>query len=226
MKIREFRERERGPEAELLDTILGWSRDSQWFENRTAGSSPLAAVELPIGAGIPDAIVASYRSELTDALRLRQPHARILSYLRNISCARQSTISHRLGLESSELDDILSELIASKAVNRSGKSLAIAPKWRSILPVTVSIEAKVSKWQKAITQADRNRIFAHYSYVALPYRLARHASNDACVADTGLGVLGVRKCGAVVHVRRARRRTPKIWSYYYTLAFRFGRDML
>jgi hypothetical protein len=36
----------------------------------------------------------------------------------------------------------------------------------------VSIEAKLSKWTKALNQAFRNTAFSHYSYVLLPKKIA------------------------------------------------------
>jgi len=53
----------------------------------------------------------------------------------------------------------------------------------------VSIEAKLSKWKKALNQAFRNTSFSHYSYVLLPKKIAdrvKKYSNEFTRRSVGL----------------------------------------
>ena len=112
----------------------------------------------------------------------------------------------------------LDRLRGLRAVNRRGTAYSIAPRWRDILAEVVTIEAKVSKWRRAVQQARRNRLFAHRSYVALPEHLVPRVSTDAGFLASGVGLLAVDDGGATLLVREATVGMPRIWVYYYRLA--------
>jgi hypothetical protein len=96
---------------------------------------------------------------------------------------------------------------------------ALSEDWRAVLPEIVTIEVKVGDWRRAVAQAARNRIFAHRSFVALPDQVARRVKTETIFRELGIGLLSVASDNEVRVVRRARRATPKVWFYYYSLAF-------
>ena len=114
--------------------------------------------------------------------------------------------THLLGRQAGKLSASLTALINAKVVSESPEGFSLEPAWRTILPEVVSIEAKVSNWRKAVSQAARNQLFSHRSFVALPTNVATRASTDEHVAREGIGVLAVAQDGSVTVVRSAATR--------------------
>jgi hypothetical protein len=106
----------------------------------------------------------------------------------------------------------------------SDKAFVLPPKWKEILPEIVAVEVKVSDWHRAIEQAARNRIFANRSFVALPEQVALRVRAEPLFRQLGLGLISVIEGGAVRVLRKARRRQPMVWNYYYKLAVVLARS--
>jgi len=88
----------------------------------------------------------------------------------------------------------------------------------------VAVEAKLTRWTDAITQALSYLSFANRSYVALPQRtvLKSKRVKDACL-DSGIGLLSVGKSNAQVLVRATRREPlspERVWLIWKTLGLR------
>ena len=60
---------------------------------------------------------------------------------------------------------------------------------RDILPEVTAIEVKVDNWQRALSQALRNRTFAHRSFIALPVKVAARVRRAPALLQSGIGVI-------------------------------------
>jgi DNA-binding Lrp family transcriptional regulator len=176
------------------------------------------AASLPLGAGVPDLVVVSYDPQVFALAHVDLTDAQILAYLRAVGKARLETIAQRMGTSPEKLSGRLSDLVEAEAIATSANTFSLTPPWRRILPEIITIEVKVSKWQKAIEQAARNRIFAHRSFVALPDKVARRIRSEEVLAALGIGLISVSENGIATVVRKPRRRSPTVWTYYYRLA--------
>jgi hypothetical protein len=213
-EITQFRPRRPGPELRIqetvearIHTILGTTASDIW-----------TAAGLPLGAGVPDLLVASYHREVLALAKVDISHSEILAYLRVVGRARLETIAERLGMPERATQKRVEALLDARVLSVSGDVFALPPQWREILPEIVTIEVKVSDWRRAIGQAARNRIFANRSYVAVPQRVAERIRTEPMFGQLGIGLVGVSEEKTVRIFRKARRRQPVVWAYYYKLA--------
>lgn len=220
MTVKYFRRRREGPESLLEDAVLESSlvlEPKPGFEYWVGGA-------VPLGAGIPDLTLVGFRPEVLDASSLDGWCTHLLAYLRSVPRASACTMATRLARPLGFINSRLAELDEAKAVTRRGDVFRLSARWRNILPDVVSVEAKVSDWRGAILQASRNRVFCHRAFVAFPEQLARRVMSAAPFSRHGIGILGVTDDGETTVVRAARRAPPRVWSYYYQLAFRLAAD--
>lgn len=214
MSVTYFRPRRQGPELALEDAVaqsgpamLLDGDDEHW----TAGS-------LPLGAGMPDLTFVSYDPEVVVGLVGKCARAiDVMAYLRVVHEARTDTIARRTKRPVRLIERLLDELVEAEVVESDGDNFGLSEAMRNALPEVVTVEAKVSHWNAALSQAARNTIFAHYSYVALPLQIARRVRAEPRFTRFGVGILGVND-KKVSLVRRPRRQRPSVWSYYYRLA--------
>lgn len=206
-----------GPESDLqrrlengLSSVYNCSHDERYIW--TGGG-------VPIGAGQPDLIVARCQPEISTLSDVEAVSYLILGYVRAVGRAKRSTISARIGHPLRRLESVFDDLEANGILISQGDALSVSLVWRDILEDVIAVEVKVSDWRRAAYQALRNTILAHRSYVGLPGSVARRIHNEEVFRSHGIGVLAIDEAG-VRTVRRARRSQPKIWSYYYALAYR------
>lgn len=173
---------------------------------------------ITIGAGQPDLIVTSYKPELASLNRISLTAPNLLGYMRTVKYVTLEKLSLRLGVDRKSLEPALEELIESCIVSQSGNCFALEESWRDIFEDVIAIEVKVSNWRKAVCQAVRNTIVGHRSYVAVPPKVAVRVCEDEMVRLQGIGVISIGD-EEIKIVRRARKTQPKVWSYYYKLAF-------
>jgi len=173
---------------------------------------------VPIGAGLPDIVVASCDPAMSAVARVEAPHAAILAYLRGVGRARAETIAARLAQPLRKVLRCLDLLTRSEAIMNSSGTYSLATAWRNPLPEIVSVEVKVADWQKAVSQAGRNCIFSHRSFVALPLPIAQRVRSEIVFRQTGVGLLAVDDDHEVALLRPSPRREPRVWTYYYELA--------
>jgi hypothetical protein len=214
MDVTYFRPRRPGPEVVIENAVA--QRIPELFPNETY---PLwTAGSVPIGAGMPDLVVVACEPQVFALTKVEIPTAHILAYLRAVGRARLETIASRMRRPTEVIVRCLNGLVEVEAVSSHSATFSLVPTWRDILPEIVTIEAKVSNWQKAVEQANRNRIFAHSSFVALPERVAHRVKSEEIFRKLGIGLLSVNEHHEVEMVRRARRNHPRVWAYYYYLA--------
>lgn len=213
-EINQFRSRRPGPESLIQETLekrvhsfIGPSATDIW-----------TAAALPIGAGVPDLVVASYHRDVLALAQVDISHSAILAYLRVVGRARLETIAERLQMPEKAAQKRLEALLDARVLSVLDSVFVLPAPWKDILPEIVTIEVKVADWKRAVEQASRNRIFAHRSYIAVPQRVADRIRTEPLLGQLGLGLVGVTDDNSVQIVRRPRRRQPVVWTYYYRLA--------
>jgi hypothetical protein len=211
--IAQFRLRRPGPEVLIQDAVA-----AQIPELFSSSENLWTGTSVPIGAGMPDLVVVSYYPEVLALAKIDLTDASIFAYLRAVRKARLETIAERTGTCAKKLSDRLSTLVDAEAIEASCDTFALSPLWREILTQVITIEVKVSNWQKAIRQAARNRIFAHLSFVALPCAVARRVRTEPLFSDLGIGLISVAENSIATVVRKPRRSRTTVWTYYYRLA--------
>lgn len=218
MQITYFRRRRPGPESRLEDAVA--DRIPALFpETCWAGGS------VPVGAGVPDLVIVRCEPRVFALANVPVPNAQILAYLRAVGCARASTIANRIGQPEPVIIRCLHGLVEVQAVAAEANAYRLSPEWREILPEIATVEVKVANWRKAVEQASRNRIFAHKSFVAFPQKTAERVSREEAFQKTGIGLLGISDDNEVQVIRRPVRRSPRVWSYYYQLAYFAAKDI-
>jgi hypothetical protein len=216
-----YRRMRAGPEATLQASVVNRLHDLFPQQGRlvwTAGSPQ-------IGAGCPDIVLTAYEPHVVALTDVHLSEHALLAYLHAVRRARAETISARLQRSPRALERSLSALVESKIIIVDHGAYALSDDWRSILPEVVAIEVKVGDWRRAASQAIRNSIFAHRSFVALPKHVAARARSEELFREYGIGILAVEDGGEVHVAKRARRGMPRVWSYYYSLASMTARHL-
>ena len=212
-----FRPRRHGPESTIEDSVI--RHLPLFFETQhpmwTAGS-------VPLGAGFPDLIHAAYHTLVTDLAEAEAVDTNILAYLRAVGRARPDTIATRLQLPLRRTERRVRMLLEADALTDHGGSVALTPTCRELLPTVTAIEVKVCNWRRALSQALRNRVFAHRSYIALPVDVATRVRRVPVLRHSGIGIIAVQPDGEASMLKHAATRQPTVWAYYYRLATLVG----
>lgn len=213
VSLNRYRRRRPGPEGALEDAFLAdlggvLDHSKRWW---LAGS-------LPLGAGFPDFVAVRYGDELEDIDSLNAESVEVLAYLRAVGQARLETIADRLRYSENAAESAVASLTEAGALQSGVGPLALTPHWRAVLSEVVAIEFKVTDWRRALSQASRNLLFAHRSFVALPSELARRVCRSPEFSIHGVGIISVPEDSPARIVRRARKNSPRSWRYYYELA--------
>ena len=219
--IVQFRQPRPGPELVIQDMV---AKSAPSLIMGT-GADVWTAASVPLGAGEPDLVVASYHRQVLALANVDISHSEILAYIRVVGRARLETIAERLRTPKKEVQKRLDALVDARALAVSDNVFTLPRLWKRILPEIVTIEVKISDWQRAVGQAARNRIFAHRSYVALPQGTARRVRMEPLFGQLGLGLIGVTDEKMVDMIRKPRRRQPVVWAYYYKLASVLARSL-
>lgn len=214
MNVIYFRPRRPGPEVKIEDAIA--KQIPYLFPND--GRLSWMARSLPLGASMPDLLIVACNPQISSLSNFEMLDAYILSYLRSAGRARIDTIIEKIGGPKKTILRCLSNLVEANAVMDNSPTYSLSPSWRNILSEIITVEAKVKNWKTAVEQAVRNRIFAHKSYVALPTHIAERIRTKPIFSRFGIGLLSVSDDDVRVS-RRARRHQPRVWAYYYQLAF-------
>ena len=184
------------------------------------------AGSVPLGAGIPDLIVASYQTLVVDLAEAGVVETNILAYLRVVNRARSDTIATRLRLSPKIAKHRVRMLLEAEALTDCAGSVSLTPVCRDILPEVTAIEVKVANWQRALSQALRNRTFAHRSFIALPVEVAARVRRAPALLQSGIGVIAIAADGDATVMKQAASGQPKVWSYYYRLAALVGQRIM
>jgi len=157
--------------------------------------------EVRIGAGIVDVLLAvpqvgplRYRLQRAqeDATALDIHHLLVMSHLYYHRPLKARTIAKRTLLDEENTKRILDHLSGYGYVEcPSGHTFVRSPHFAPYFERLVCIEAKLNKWEEALAQAVRNRLFATDSYVALDASRCRAAVRRLDIfqeANVGLAI--------------------------------------
>ena len=216
-----FRPRRQGPECAIEDRVI--EQLPALFESEhpvwIAGS-------VPLGAGMPDLILATYQALVARLAGAGAVETNILAYLRVVGRARPDTIATRLRLSPRVAEQRIAALSEAQALTGCAGTVALTPACRDLLPRVTAIEVKVDNWQRAVSQALRNRIFAHRSFVALPMGVAIRVRRDPRLFRSGVGVIGIDADDASRVLKPSVLGQPRVWAYYYKLAVLVGQRVV
>lgn len=219
--VTEYRALRAGPETTLQRQVEHNLPDLFQHSDRLVWT----ASSVPIGAGRPDIVVATYNPEVVVLSDVDVEANSVLAYLRAVGRARSETISARLGRNLKRIEKSLSLLADANVIIVDRGAYSLSAGWREVLPEVITIEVKVADWRRAVSQAARNRVFAHRSFVALPSEVADRVANAPPWTELGIGLIAIDVEGDVRVVRRPRRHLPRAWTYYYSLAFMAAEDL-
>ena len=175
---------------------------------------------------MPDLIVASYQAFVEGLAGFGAVETNILAYLRVVSRARSDTIAKRLRLSPKIAKHRVRTLLEAEALTDCAGSVSLTPICRDILPEVTAIEVKVDNWQRALSQALRNRTFAHRSFIALPVEVAARVRRAPALLQSGIGVIAITTDGGATVMKKAASGQPKVWTYYYKLAALIGQRIM
>jgi hypothetical protein len=210
----EFRTQRKGPERDLEECLLD-GIDTLFCDE---SSDFWTARSLPVGAGLPDIMIAQYRPQVTALESFEVKVANILAYLRTINSVTMQTVAEKLSQSLKKIAIALDALHSSDIVGLKDEKFSLRPLWRDILTEIITIEVKISDWKGAVNQANRNRIFAHRSYVAMPHNVAKRVEKEESFMASGVGLISVDDEGVSQILNNGRKNSTKVWSYYYKLA--------
>ena len=208
-----LRPRRDGPECTIEDRII--QHLPELF--RTEDPACIAG-SVPLGAGMPDLIIATYRTLVAGLAEAGPMEANILAYLRVVRRARLETIAARLRIPRKTAERYIKALQDVQAITATPGAITLTPSCREVLPMVIAIEVKVDNWQRALGQASRNLTFAHRSFIALPVAVATRVRRVPEVVGSGVGVIGVEADGSVTVLKQSVSNKPRVWAYYYKLA--------
>ena len=183
------------------------------------------AGSVPLGAGMPDLIVTTYQALVARLAGVGAVETSILAYLRVVGRARPHTIATRLRLSPKVAEQRIAALSEAQALTGWAGAVALTPACRDLLPKVTAIEVKVDNWQRAATQARRNRLFAHQSFIALPMSVAMRVRRDPTLVRSGVGVIGIDADAASRVLKAPTLGQPRVWTYYYKLAALVGQGV-
>jgi hypothetical protein len=209
-----FRSRIPGPEIALEDVVtnnIGHLVPSNSLPS-WIGCSPR------IGAGMPDVLFAYYEPQILMLSKNDFSQTQLLAYLRAVNGAHLETMVIHLKYPENVLSFYLQELINLDIVKQFNGIFELSPLWKNILPTIISVEVKVNDWRRAISQAARNRLFSHKSYIALPKKTADRIKKDDLFSDLGIGLLSIDNDFVYEEIPPVKSE-PQIWEYYYRLAY-------
>lgn len=175
----------------------------------TRMSPALVAREVKVSRSIADAVlVQPHRRQKRIAEPLSISESVILSALRRSGPTRVDILEKRCGAHAGELRGaILDRLQQAKLVRRHLGGRVEALRWVADLRV-VAIEAKLTKWRHALSQAITYRRYADFSYVVLPSAVAESPRLDREeFRSNGVGLISARVAGSLsILVPSARQR--------------------
>lgn len=188
-------------ERELIKTVLAnlgsFVGQKQWT---------VACTELPVGTGYVDVVIG-----ITNHSAVRQPpvqeapltatEALVLSKLYKYRALSFANIAKRCMLSQFLLESALRNLLGLKLVEARGYSTFVRSEASERFTGLIAIEGKLTRWEQALAQAYRNRLYCKKSYVVLDARHIRPALDN---------LDRFRYCGVGLAVANAETETVQI----------------
>lgn len=176
--------------------------------------------EMQVSTAVPDILIienvvsGDWPSLPPDLNRLE---ATVLATLRVANRTRIERLEALVGLPRRGLrNGALDRLIALGAIHpANGGVINLVNNWSESIRIT-AIESKLTKWKKAVWQAETYLTFADHSYVAMPRLTQRQrvAVAEKCVSR-GIGVIGVVSDSAIEPIVSPMRSHSHTWRREY-----------
>ena len=174
----------------------------------------IVAREVKVSRSIADAVVvASKRPPRREMQPLSVAESVVLSSLRRHGPTRVDILERRCGVAARELRfGLLKHLEQRRLVSRqSGGRIVASARWLQNLQV-IAIEAKLTKWRQALSQASAYRRYANQSFVVLPQPVAELARiNRAVFAAEGVGLIAVDGAARISVVLESAQHKNHDW---------------
>lgn len=198
-----------GPERSIV------RHASRWLLDALPTPAAWTGFDVPIGSGSPDVLVIAASGPFDQRFRAHPLDSSLLAFLRSRRATCLDAITgHFAPLSEPVIASRIQCLARHGLLQGVEEAVCLTTFWHSVQEI-VTIEAKVSDWKAAFRQADRNRLFATRSFVALPESVAQRVSRLPLVRKSSVGLLSVDEDGEVECLRAGSRNSPVIWGYYY-----------
>lgn len=179
-------------ESQLVDDILD---NIGCFIN---SKNIFVSQELKVGSGRADIVISEidhniFQERININSSFNQSNSTIiaiLSVLYDNMPLKKATIAKKTNIKIKKLDKLLNELVKEKIIIKEDKKYIRNIKF--FTKNNLVVEAKLSKWEKALKQAYRNKLYANKSYVILDKQRSNGAIkniNEFINANVGLGVV-------------------------------------
>lgn len=186
-------------EEQLVKAIVACTRRTQRRDYRVE-------LELDVGVGIADLVLAKRTARTTSALRalsnINPRLAVLLSHGVGSTVSTRAALASALGTSDSGAQRVLTQLSSAGLARGSAKEFSIST--LSTLPFekVIAVEAKLSEWKRVLVQAYRNLQFADESWVVLDHAYVRPALAQIDrfkSAGVGLASIDRHQAGLYVH---------------------------
>lgn len=181
-----------------------------------------AMSEVRAGTSLADIVVVrrKFKSWPRFPTRLSIVEAVSLSWLRKLGTTRIDLLESKCGLQRGALrQGTFDELVDDGLIQRgAGGSIGLRENWSNDVEI-IAIEAKLSRWRKALRQAKDYLLFADRSYVALPItkeRLVPKLTETFTAAGVGLLLVSAHQ---TVEALTARPSVNHSWKREVVLAW-------
>lgn len=181
--------------------------------------------ELEVGSGRADIVISEIDYELfQERININSSFNQsnstiiaILSVLYDNMPLKKTTIAKKTNIRISKLNKLLNELVKEKIIIEEDEKYI--KNINFFTKNNLVVEAKLSKWKKALEQAYRNKLYANKSYVILDKKRANGAIkniNEFITTNIGLGVID-RKTKELEIIFKPKSKN-KISKYFKWLA--------
>jgi len=171
--------------------------------------------EQPVGASIPDLVYVGFLSEPPEDLwpaRWTFQHACLVWQLRRRPRLQPSTIARRTFQRSQQIDSLLHDLERSGAIRRLPTgAVQLSQALAAVRAEVIAVEAKLSRWRDALSQALGYGTFADKTIVAMPSNgIPYDPTARSAFSKAGVGLCGIARDGRVEWVIHPRPQSPTL----------------
>jgi len=207
--INQFRKQRPGPESDLVNAFL--EAIGSVFD-KAEDLTRHVLLEPRVGGAFPDVLILAWPRDA----RVPNPESRkvlsgvdlkIAHYLSNAERPKSAAdIGHVLGFPMAQVTRSLGRLADAAILNGTGTDGFNVDIGRSfVLRGIIAVEAKVSKTEQVVRQAELNALYASQSFVLMPSRPAERLVNKIAVR-CGVGVIGMR--GTIPYIAHSVYENP------------------
>lgn len=176
--------------------------------------------ELPIGSTIADLVIIYHPSaHHWPAAPLSVAESAVLASIRHRGGSHTSRIGKDIAMSAATVRRLVDGRLSSLGLVRKSNDDFVTGRgtWAKRSKV-IAIEAKLTRWRKALAQAQTYQRYANQSYVLLPRQVAEVAvENRQTFEDAGVGLLSFDSKGVHCHISSSDVRSHA-WQREYALS--------